>query len=450
MTFRTGRNGRDRRFQESPGIRRGSDPSPPADAPGRLTAGPSDDESAWFAGPESASPAPEPEPLDPESLHDAGLVDDWDEQREWVNVVDVELSPLSQPIPFDAGDWVLLPGDRVVAATPRGIEQATVVRASRFEPRRGADLPKVLRRSGPGDDRQDRRNLERAADAETYARRRIEELRLPMKLLAVEILHGGSRAVVHFESESRIDFRSLVRDLVDRLRLRVEMRQLGVRDSARLVGALGRCGQQACCCRHLRAFGPVSIRMAKDQNLVLSPDKVSGVCGRLLCCLSYEHECYRALRTGLPKIGRRIATPEGEGFVKDVDVLRRRVAVELAGGDRRLFTAEELVPPAAAPSDDSVPDEASESDSTIPPDVAALDDSIAGRDVPREPDGPDVDATDGGGDDDGTPDAPAGATPESRRRRRNRRGRRRRPGESPGGDAGAGPAGGTPPPPGTP
>ena len=198
-----------------------------------------------------------------------------------------------------------------------------------------------------GDERQSKRNTERAQEAMEYADRRVREMNLPMKLLGVEIMHGGSRAVFHFESEDRIDFRQLVHDLGEQLRLRIDMRQVGVRDAARLVGTLGRCGQPACCARYLRNFCPVSIRMAKDQNLVLSPEKVSGMCGRLLCCLSYEHEGYRALRTGLPKAGKRIATPAGEGLIKDVDVLRRRVTVELFGGDRKVFTAEELGLPGA-------------------------------------------------------------------------------------------------------
>ena len=255
------------------------------------------------------------EPLDPETLHEAAEVEGWDEAREVVSVVDIELAPLAQCTPFDAQGMSLTPGARGVVATARGREMGCVCRGSRFELRRGHDLPKVLRRVGAGDDRQSKRNVERALEARDIAEARIRELGLSMKLLAVEILHGGSRAVFHFESEDRIDFRQLVRDLAERLRLRIDMRQVGVRDAAKLVGALGRCGQPACCARYLRDFCPVSIRMAKDQNLVLSPEKVSGVCGRLLCCLAYEHEGYRMLRTGLPKVGKRIATPSGEGLI---------------------------------------------------------------------------------------------------------------------------------------
>ncbi|MBN1770568.1 MAG: hypothetical protein JXB32_04845 [Deltaproteobacteria bacterium] len=412
--------------------------------------------------------------LDPESLHEAVEVDGWDESREVVGVVDVELSHLDTWIPFESQGMTLVVGDRVVVATTRGLEMGRVCRPSRFELRRGHDLPKVIRRAGVGDERQSRRNLERAQEAREFADRRIRELELPMKLVAVEILHGGSRAMFHFESDDRIDFRSLVRDLSDHLRLRVDMRQVGVRDAAKTVGALGRCGQPACCARYLRNFCPVSIRMAKDQNLVLSPEKVSGVCGRLLCCLSYEYEGYRALKAGLPKVGRRILTPAGEGQIKDVDVLRRRVTVELFDGDRKVFAAEELgLPPPGSvpgPGPGSVcagparADESSESDafagderseaaarsSSLPPASAGVG-AVAGGEGPAEAaaDGPGegvAGAAAGGGGPSGSSES--GAPREGRRRRRGR-GRRRHdvapgvgpvaepgPGSGPGGSSG--------------
>ncbi|MBI5502945.1 MAG: hypothetical protein HY907_22060 [Deltaproteobacteria bacterium] len=327
------------------------------------------------------------EPIDPEGMHDAAEGEGWDEAREIVSVVDVEMAPLGQYSAFDAQGLSFVAGDRVVVATPRGLEMGRVVRASRIELRRGHDLPKVLRRAAAGDERQSRRNVERAQEAMEYAERRVRELDMPMKLLGVELLHGGSRAVFHFESEERIDFRQLVHDLAEQLRLRIDMRQVGVRDAAKLVGALGRCGQPACCARYMRNFCPVSIRMAKDQNLVLSPEKVSGVCGRLLCCLSYEHEGYRSLRAGLPKVGKRIATPAGEALIKDVDVLRRRVTVELFDGDRKVFSAEELGLPGAGPAAPGVactvcqpPQEGA------PGDAESEDDACVGFDPPAGPD----------------------------------------------------------------
>lgn len=316
------------------------------------------------------------EPLDPELVHEAVEVDWWDDTSEPVGVVDVKLSPLGTLVPCACQGMTLVAGDRVVVATARGLELGYVCRPSRYELRQGRDLPKVLRRVGAGDERQSRRNAERAQHAREYAERRIRELGLPMKLVTVEILHGGSRAVFYFESERRVDFRYLIRDLSEHLHLRVEMRQVGARDAAKIVGALGRCGQVVCCAQHLHTFSPVSIRLAKDQNLILSPEKVSGVCGRLLCCLAYEHEGYRVLKQGLPKVGSRISTPAGEGEVKDIEVLRRRVTVELPDGSRRTFTAEELglpapesiaAPAASAADNGPLPENDSRADGEVDP-----------------------------------------------------------------------------------
>jgi hypothetical protein len=247
------------------------------------------------------------------------------------------------------------------------------------------------------------------------------------------------------------------------------MRQVGVRDAAKLVGALGRCGQPACCARYLRDFCPVSIRMAKDQNLVLSPEKVSGVCGRLLCCLAYEHEGYRMLRTGLPKVGKRIATPSGEGLIKDVDVLRRRVTVELSSGDRKVFTADELGLPAVAgsPADAAAPGCAAVDDDDLiveePSRIVASDAVGDGASETAAAAG-DIDAARGedqgeeGGEGEpepgsaapaagssasasGSPQAPGEQRPEGHRRRRWRRRHRHGGGGFPGGGGGSGPAG---------
>ncbi len=158
----------------------------------------------------------------------------------------------------------------------------------------------------------------------------ISELRLDMKLVRVDFLHGGNKAVFFFAAEGRVDFRGLVRELARRLHIRVEMRQIGVRDAARMLGGLGTCGQRLCCNRFIREFQAVSIRMAKDQDLVLNPEKVSGCCGRLMCCLAYEDQVYREASRSMPRVGRRVMTPNGEGRVRDRDVLKRLVRVQLA------------------------------------------------------------------------------------------------------------------------
>jgi hypothetical protein len=158
----------------------------------------------------------------------------------------------------------------------------------------------------------------------------------------VEYQHGGSKAVFYLSAEGRIDFRDLVKDLAQKLRTRIEMRQIGVRDEAKMVGGIGVCGLRVCCNRYLTKFEPVSIRMAKDQNLVLNPQKVSGQCGRLKCCLAYEEEVYRQQKQGMPKTGKLVETPAGPGKVVELDILARRVRVALMAGGFEVFPVEAI------------------------------------------------------------------------------------------------------------
>jgi cell fate regulator YaaT (PSP1 superfamily) len=163
-------------------------------------------------------------------------------------------------------------------------------------------------------------------------------------MFRTEFHHGGSKATFYFASEARIDFRELVRDLSGRFRARVEMRQVGVRDEAKMVGGIGSCGLELCCTTFLPRFAPVSIKMAKHQNLVLNPTKVSGQCGRLKCCLVYEEANYVEAARDLPKMGKRVTTPEGVGRVGDLDVLQRKIRVYFEDGPPKVFTAEEVRP----------------------------------------------------------------------------------------------------------
>jgi cell fate regulator YaaT (PSP1 superfamily) len=150
-----------------------------------------------------------------------------------------------------------------------------------------------------------------------------------MKLVEVVYMHGGNKAVFYFMAEGRVDFRVLVKELARELHIRVEMRQIGVRDASKMIGGIGPCGQVLCCSRYIKEFGTVSIKMAKEQDLVLNPEKVSGQCGRLMCCLAYENQVYKEKSKGLPKIGRIVMTPDGEGRVRDRDILRSFVRVQL-------------------------------------------------------------------------------------------------------------------------
>jgi cell fate regulator YaaT (PSP1 superfamily) len=178
--------------------------------------------------------------------------------------------------------------------------------------------------------------MERLGDEAAHALRvcaeKVEDTRLPMKLVTAEYSFDASRITFYFTSESRVDFRNLVRDLASEFRTRIELRQVGARDEARLLGGVGRCGLTLCCATWLPDYPPTSIKQAKEQDLPLNPAKISGVCGRLLCCLSYEYDTYVALRRNLPRIGQRLPTPEGEGRVIAVQVLKQAVRVALDAG----------------------------------------------------------------------------------------------------------------------
>ncbi|HYU16939.1 MAG TPA: regulatory iron-sulfur-containing complex subunit RicT, partial [Candidatus Acidoferrum sp.] len=214
----------------------------------------------------------------------------------------------------------------------------------RQEVTRPGPLRRVLRRPSRSDQRRLSINQERAEAALQAAKASARELGLPIKVFRAELSMGGSKALVYFSCDDKVDARRLMRDLAQRLHLRIELRQTGVRDEAKMVGGIGSCGQELCCTTWLPAFVPVSIKNAKDQGLVLNPTKVSGQCGRLKCCLVYEQTTYAEMRRGLPKLGKRVVTSSGEGRVIEVDVLRQRVRVSLVGGDVEVFAAHDVRP----------------------------------------------------------------------------------------------------------
>ena len=276
----------------------------------------------------------------------AAMEEEWEEEPvEEGPVVNTALAHVQGTFTVeevDAGDLVLLPGDRIVVSSEKGQISGTVVAPSYRRILVDTRLLKVLRKFDRGDVRQEARNTRKAKNAFLVGRERIKAKGLPMKLVGVDYVHGGNRAIFYFTAEGRVDFRELVRDLARRLRVRIEMRQIGIRDEAGLVGGMGTCGRPLCCATFLRRFDQVSIRMAKDQNLVLNPQKISGQCGRLKCCLVYEHALYKELGQGLPRLGKKVITPKGPGRVTDVDVLGRRVRVALDEGGFEAFDANEV------------------------------------------------------------------------------------------------------------
>lgn len=236
----------------------------------------------------------------------------------------------------DAQQLTLEPGDWVVVQTARGpqLGQVRVPPADVPESAVHEELPPIVRKVTEDDLRRARDNVAREQEAMQVAARKIAEHKLPMKLIEAERTLDGGRMVLHFSAEGRVDFRALVRDLARTLRTRVELHQVGVRDEAKMLGGLGHCGRPLCCVTFLTCFDPVGIKMAKEQDLSLNPQKISGVCGRLMCCLGFEYAHYREAKQCLPRVGSRVETEQGPGKVVDINVLQGRVTVSLDEGGR--------------------------------------------------------------------------------------------------------------------
>jgi cell fate regulator YaaT (PSP1 superfamily) len=256
-----------------------------------------------------------------------------------LNVVGVRLTPTGRTFACDPGKLALRVGERVVIDDDNAVATVSVSPTLRAAT---PPLPRVLRVADARDLARLEADNRRVAEALAYARERARARNLPIKMFRVELHAGSGRATFTFAAEQRIDFRDLVRDLASKVHARVEMRQVGVRDEAKLVGGIGSCGRELCCSTFLPKFAPVSIKMAKNQNLALNPTKVSGQCGRLKCCLVYEDANYVEAAKHLPRAGKRVTTPEGVGRVGDVDVLRERVRVYFEDQPPKVFQAAEV------------------------------------------------------------------------------------------------------------
>jgi cell fate regulator YaaT (PSP1 superfamily) len=246
---------------------------------------------------------------------------------------------------FDSDNQELAIGDWVVAETTRGKEAGRVVLAPhqiRLSQLKG-DLKPIVRRLDDRDIEKMNRLKRDAAEAVKIFGQKIREQHLPMKPISAEYSFDGSHLTLNFSAPDRVDFRELARELASSFRCRIELRQVGARDEARLLGGMGRCGRTLCCASWLPIFPEVSMGMAKTQDLPLNPQKVSGVCGRLLCCLSYENDQYRQMKAVMPRLGQMIETQGGPGMVIAMQVLREAVTIRFeSDGTEATFTAEEL------------------------------------------------------------------------------------------------------------
>ncbi|MTI82081.1 MAG: stage 0 sporulation family protein [Firmicutes bacterium] len=248
-----------------------------------------------------------------------------------VKVVGIRFKAAGKIYYFDPGDFELQIGDFAIVETTRGIEFGMVVVGPKEveEEEVVAPLKSVIRKATDEDRAQLQENNNNEQDAYKICMEKIEKHDLPMKLIEVEQTFDGNKIIFYFTADGRVDFRELVKDLAAVFRTRIELRQIGVRDEAKMLGGLGCCGRELCCNSWLAEFEPVSIRMAKDQNLSLNPTKISGICGRLMCCLKYENEVYEEAKKQFPEYGTNVNTESGEGKIIGFNIFRDSVSVEL-------------------------------------------------------------------------------------------------------------------------
>ena len=232
---------------------------------------------------------------------------------------------------FDPGSFWPTAGDAVIVETVRGMEYGEVVTGVKevSDELITPPLKKVIRIATAEDAAHDADNRKRERDALTLCQKKVQEHKLQMKLVGCEYTFDNSKILFYFTSDKRVDFRGLVKDLATAFHTRIELRQIGVRDEAKMMGGLGMCSRPVCCAQFLGDFQPVSIKMAKEQNLSLNPTKISGICGRLMCCLKYEEDHYEATRRRMPRVGKEVITPDGVGLVVDLNILKETVRVRI-------------------------------------------------------------------------------------------------------------------------
>jgi cell fate regulator YaaT (PSP1 superfamily) len=262
------------------------------------------------------------------------------------DVVGVRFKKAGKIYYFDPGEFTIPNEEFVIVETARGIEYGKVVISNKKVEEHDVVLPlkKVIRIADQKDKLSVEENKAAAHEAYEVCQGKVTEHGLDMKLVDVEYTFDRNKVIFYFTADGRVDFRELVKDLAAIFRTRIELRQIGVRDEAKMLGGIGPCGRMLCCSTFLGDFEPVSIKMAKDQNLSLNPSKISGLCGRLMCCLKYENDEYETAKESLPDIGEAVETPDGLGRVIGLNILERLVQVELNGRERVVdYTLDELL-----------------------------------------------------------------------------------------------------------
>ena len=305
-------------------------------------------------------------------------------QQETVEVVDIQFRPGQKIYFFDPAGEHFAVGDHVIMDTARGAEFGICAGANHEIPVKDvvAPLRKILRKATAQDEKVNAENRSRERRACEICLQKIRHHGLDMQLVSAECAFDGSKILFYFTADERVDFRELVKDLAGVFHTRIELRQIGVRDKAKMVGGLGICGRPFCCASFLEDFQPVSIKMAKTQNLSLNPTKISGTCGRLMCCLKYEQETYESLIRSSPKPESFVDTPEGRGTVVEVDILRQRVKVQMENDEQtvNVFPNEEIAVLRSG--------KARKNDPPIPADLAPISGSGKRPPKPRQAEAP--------------------------------------------------------------
>ncbi|QDP38807.1 PSP1 domain-containing protein [Radiobacillus deserti] len=263
-----------------------------------------------------------------------------------VEVIGVRFKKAGKIYYFDPSDFTITKDDYVIVETVRGIEFGKVVISNKQVDEEDVVLPlkKVIRIATDKDKITVAENQENAQEAYRVCQEKIIQHDLDMNLVEVEYTFDRNKVIFYFTADGRVDFRDLVKDLAAIFKTRIELRQIGVRDEAKLLGGIGPCGRMLCCSTFLGDFEPVSIKMAKDQNLSLNPAKISGLCGRLMCCLKYENDDYESAKKQLPDLGEKIVTPHGNGKVVGLNILERLIQIEIPEKERVIeYTLDELV-----------------------------------------------------------------------------------------------------------
>jgi len=251
-------------------------------------------------------------------------------------VIQVRMREAGKITYFSTGGTKFKVGDYVIVEADRGIDYGQVL--SETEAILDSDLEeplkKVVRKANLWDLQQIEKNKKKSREVITTCSKKIQDRKLQMKLIDAEFSFDRSKIIFYFTADGRVDFCDLVKDLANAFKTRIELKQIGVRDEAKILGGLGPCGRALCCATYLKDFEPVTIKMAKEQNLPLNPTKISGLCGRLMCCLGYEYKTYKDLMKGMPKEGEIVKTEKGSGKVISINAIKRSVTVELEDGSQ--------------------------------------------------------------------------------------------------------------------